>query len=543
MIYFDCFCEVGPRNDKDPAAPWSVTDVLHWMDHCGIAGALVVHTLSIHNDPVDARGKLAAAVACAPDRLFPAWTVLPPHAGDFEATPDEFLDAMAENDVHAVKLCPEAHAYPLVGPVMGPMLATLEEKKTLTMLNVAGLGNEPKAIFDGLDALLAAYPNLPILLQQHNWGMQRVILPLMEQYKNLHIEFSSYQVNRGIEEYVKRFGPDRLLFGTGLPAMSAGAARAYIDYARVSDEAKEKIACGNLSRLLGGITPEPAPAREPDALRDPAAAGQPITDSPVLNAHCHVLHERGSGAGRVVMLGGDADGIVEIEDVVGVRKTAIMSWSGAAASEFKEGNDIVARAVARHPGRLVGVVYVNPAQVSKQDIMREMSARIEGEGFVGVKPYHRVGLRYDDPLYTPCWEYINERGLYALLHLMNSVTGGVEVVDKLAEKYPDAQWLAAHTGGRWPLARGLAEVMKKRPNVWAEITYTTVTNNILEWMVSEVGDDRILFGTDSPMRDPRPQFGWVVWADLPEESRRKILGKNFERVLAMGKNTQRKSAG
>jgi len=60
---------------------------------------------------------------------------------------------------------------------------------------------------------------------------------------------------------------------------------------------------------------------------------------------------------------------------------------------------------------------------------------------------------------------------------------------------------------------------------------TPVTNGVIEWLAAEVGDDRILFGTDAPMRDPRQQFGWVVWADLPPASRRRILGANFQRLL------------
>jgi hypothetical protein len=33
------------------------------------------------------------------------------------------------------------------------------------------------------------------------------------------------------------------------------------------------------------------------------------------------------------------------------------------------------------------------------------------------------------------------------------------------------------------------------------------------------------------MRDPRPQLGWVAWADLPAASKQKILGGNFARIL------------
>jgi predicted TIM-barrel fold metal-dependent hydrolase len=46
-----------------------------------------------------------------------------------------------------------------------------------------------------------------------------------------------------------------------------------------------------------------------------------------------------------------------------------------------------------------------------------------------------------------------------------------------------------------------------------------------------VGDDRVLFGTDAPMRDPRPQVGWLVFTRLPEQSKRKIFGSNFARIL------------
>ena len=69
------------------------------------------------------------------------------------------------------------------------------------------------------------------------------------------------------------------------------------------------------------------------------------------------------------------------------------------------------------------------------------------------------------------------------------------------------------------------------PNVYAEITYTSVTNGVIEFLVEAAGEDRVVFGSDQPMRDPRPQLGWVVWADLPAEVRAKVLGGNFQTIL------------
>lgn len=537
MIYFDCCCEIGPRNEKDPAAPWSVDDVLAWMDHCGIDGALVVHTLSIQDDPVHARKRLKDEISRAPKRLFPVWVLLPPDAGDFEGTADELLVAMAAENVCAVKLFPKTHNYPLSPSVLGNTLQALEKQHILTMIDFNELPNGADGAYTTLGTMLKAYPRLPLLLQRVPWSMQRVITALMDRYANLHIEFSTYQINRGIEKYVERFGHKRLLFGTGLPAMSAGAARAYVDYAQVPRSAKENIAGGNLSRLLGGIRPEQAPPRSPDPLCQRAEKGEALTDFPVLDAHCHLLHEGGHAAGATVMYNGDADGLLEIKNVLGVQKTAIMSWSGPIASDPIESNEIIARAVQKYPQRFLGVVYINPAHLSQEELISEVRRRIEEQEFVGVKPYVRVGIRYTDPLYATVWEYVNSHGLYVLMHTEEN-TGGMNAVKELAQRYPHAQWVIAHSGGSFVFAREVCACMKEHANVWAELTLTPVTNGVIEWMVSEVGDERILFGTDAPMRDPRPQFGWVIWANIPVESRIRILGKNFQRLLAIASKAE-----
>ena len=49
--------------------------------------------------------------------------------------------------------------------------------------------------------------------------------------------------------------------------------------------------------------------------------------------------------------------------------------------------------------------------------------------------------------------------------------------------------------------------------------------------MENVGAERVLFGTDSPMRDPRPQFGWLAYARLSEADKLAILGGNMRRIL------------
>ena len=65
-----------------------------------------------------------------------------------------------------------------------------------------------------------------------------------------------------------------------------------------------------------------------------------------------------------------------------------------------------------------------------------------------------------------------------------------------------------------------------------EITFTSVTNGTIEWMVQQVGSERVIYGSDAPMRDPFPQFGWVAYADISEEDKRNILGRNMQKIIA-----------
>lgn len=92
-------------------------------------------------------------------------------------------------------------------------------------------------------------------------------------------------------------------------------------------------------------------------------------------------------------------------------------------------------------------------------------------------------------------------------------------------------FIFAHTGGSWRYAELAAQAARQAPNIYCELTLTPVCNGIVEYLVAQAGQDRVLFGTDAPMRDPRPQLGWVVHSRLGTEAKRDVLGRNFLRIL------------
>jgi len=74
----------------------------------------------------------------------------------------------------------------------------------------------------------------------------------------------------------------------------------------------------------------------------------------------------------------------------------------------------------------------------------------------------------------------------------------------------------------------------EHPNVYAEITLTPVTFGIIDYLAKNAGADRIVYGSDLPMRDPRQQLGWVVFSRLSQRAKERILWRNAWNIMCYG---------
>ena len=66
-----------------------------------------------------------------------------------------------------------------------------------------------------------------------------------------------------------------------------------------------------------------------------------------------------------------------------------------------------------------------------------------------------------------------------------------------------------------------------------ETCSTFRTPGVIEQLVAEAGAERILFGSDAPLMDPRSQLGKIITADIDEDAKRMILGMNAQRILGL----------
>ncbi|MBI4026504.1 MAG: amidohydrolase family protein [Verrucomicrobia bacterium] len=522
LLFFDAFTRIGPRPKKHPSHPWKLSDVLAEMDHCSISGALAASTLSVQYEMMHSNLELSAWIA-PHKHLFTIWNVMPHQTGEFPE-PQQLESLMRRHDVRAVTIYPKANAWDWEADHSQVVLRWLEKRRILTILNRQEFGQ-----YSELDRFLSRHRQLPLLLTAAGWSEQRFVLPLLRKHPNLHISFDHFQIHRGVEHLCKEGLENQLVFASNAPLMSMGAHRCYVDYAEVPAGVRQKIASGNLIRLLRGQGPPRLRTnKDEDVLMTAARHGQPLP-VPVIDMHMHILHEGMDGAGGAYrMQRGGPPGVFHLLKRIGCTGGGFMSWNGTVSADARGGNECVAQALDAAPKGFWGLASFDPTHYTQEELGRMIPEVYRDQRFIGMKPYVQYGVEYHHRSYDIWWRYGNRRGFYAAIHRNR---GDFLEVNTLAKKYPRVRWVVYHCGSDYATADQAIESMRRHPNVHAEITLTPVTFGIIDYLVKHAGEDRILYGSDLPMRDPRQQLGWVVFSRLSLVQKKKALGANALRVI------------
>ncbi len=215
------------------------------MDKAEINATVVYHAWAKEHDPRIGNKKLMEEISGRP-RLLPTWVLLPPATRELKP-PEEILQEMVAKKVVMGRLFPKDHRFPLVEWCCGELLSTMEAHRMPILVDLDQ--TDPEHI----NAVCQSHPELPIVLSNVNYRVNRFLFPLLSRNRNLHLETSFYQNHRGIETLCKRFGSSRLLFGSRSPEFAPGPMAMAIRYAQISGEEKSKILGGNLNRLIEGI--------------------------------------------------------------------------------------------------------------------------------------------------------------------------------------------------------------------------------------------------------------------------------------------------
>lgn len=251
LRFFDCNAAYGVWSVPPFQPAVRVDDLLDEMQWAGIDRALVRHAAIEEYSPQVGNRVAVEAMAAHPG-LDPTWALLPPQTGEL-GTPDELVEAMTEARVRALWAFPSKHRYSLDAVSCGPLLEVLVERRLPLFIH----RQETSRGLTGWElagAVLREFPKLRLVVVGHgSWGEDRYFRPLVERYEGLHTDTSRYELDGGIADFCRRYGADRLLFGSSFPNTSPGGPMLTLAHADVADEDKQKIASGNLERLLSEV--------------------------------------------------------------------------------------------------------------------------------------------------------------------------------------------------------------------------------------------------------------------------------------------------
>ena len=540
---FDAHCYLGRFKGYEPVFFHTKAELLAEMDHFGIAEALVCDTLSRELDPRAGNPRVLEVCAGEP-RLHPSWSLAPPR----QSLPwplEELPRRMAAAGVRAVWLFPGHLHFALAEWNLRPILEVLEQHRVPLLVDpsptVAGATRDLTP-WDAVVALCRDHPQLPIIATEYRlYWPNRQWWTALEAAPNLHLELSPFWSYGGIEFVCREFGPERLVFGTRLPVREAGGTVAQLQYAEVPDEAKRAIAGDNLRRLLAGaLGGEEQPRADRQEPQPGAGGGRPVLRLSPGEAGC-APHPEGEGLYWAVRAAAEpfaGETFVDMHSHIGfgapyflpdsdppelVRqlgrhgfsKLVTFAFAGLNA-DWTWGNDFAHLAMQQFPEVILPLAAVHLWDAG--EMQAEMERCCDQLGFWGVKlhPWWN-GYPETGPNVRLACAFCHERGLI----LTNHHWGPAELLDAYAAEFPNAQLITGHLAAD----EGTIGVVNRRSNVFMG-TCLPIQRGDLTAVLTKLDASKLLFGSDVPDLPIPSGFGPILYARIPDETKRRIMGLN-----------------
>jgi predicted TIM-barrel fold metal-dependent hydrolase len=244
----------------------------------------------------------------------------------------------------------------------------------------------------------------------------------------------------------------------------------------------------------------------------------------VVDAHVHVGHEIffdiHAGLGEVVSAG----------RALGYAAMCVTHLTSL-LYDMEEGNRQLAADMRQYPDFVIGLATI-PATRFDRDGVAELDRCRHDYGMRAVKLHaafpHLARTSIDGPGAVAIVARAAELDMPLLIH-MNATEAA-----SLARQVPRATLLMAHMGGTasafgdWQEA---IDVARMYPNIYLETSSSCVDRGMLEAAVAAVGAERVIYGSDTPLLEPRVQLARVLGANLNDTDRTLILAGNLLRLL------------
>ena len=199
--------------------------------------------------------------------------------------------------------------------------------------------------------------------------------------------------------------------------------------------------------------------------------------------------------------------------------------------------ELVLKPLERLPNKLLGMIQLNLQ--NPKGSLEALDQWVENGPMLGVyfPGSGPAAANCLDPHATKVVERVSELGAVIMQHTWLK-TGGKRSPNEstpmelatLASRYPRQKFICAHAGGEWE--QGIRAV-RDTPNVLIETSGFDSTAGFIEMATRELGSKRIIFGSHLPSRSLGTELAKVITAQISEEEKKDILGRNYRKLLSV----------
>jgi predicted TIM-barrel fold metal-dependent hydrolase len=250
----------------------------------------------------------------------------------------------------------------------------------------------------------------------------------------------------------------------------------------------------------------------------------------IIDIHTHPVFEK-KGASR-----SEIDDLVTYSLTLGIEKMVSLGDVVAYGlnpneQQLKSINDTTRQIMKWHPNFFIGFCHLNPTLGEK--LLRKELDRCVKLGFKGIKLEAANNAR--DTVMKPLMKAAEEYNLPVLQHTGDTKGKARRKIHSdsadtclLAHRFPNVKIIMAHLFGMG--IRGILEA-KGLSNLWIDTSSCLPVDGLIEPAVETLGADRILYGSDIPIRELSQCIGRITGADINAKAKKKILFQNAQKLL------------
>jgi uncharacterized protein len=249
-------------------------------------------------------------------------------------------------------------------------------------------------------------------------------------------------------------------------------------------------------------------------------------DGPIVDVHTHIGPPTTPGEDD-----GRSTALLSAMDSAGVDCVCCFPSAGR-GGDYRAETELICRVGEESQGRVIPFVRAHPYWREEAVADVEHAARL---GVKGLKLHPFMDgafLANDRTLVDPLLSVAADHGLVVLFHSgwgFNSVPG---LIADVAKRFPSVPVIIGHSG-RYGFHRESAAVAADVPNLLLDVSGLS-TPHAIEELVSLVGPERVLFGSDIPYTPLGFEVEKLVrWTRMSPAALAQVAGGNTCRILGL----------